>query len=78
MLFISPQKLFLFSRYLNFCLDFLVMQKNDLIRKMRLISKFTPQPGNKQFHTHIAQYLEKQRRLENEIWSVNRHGKYFF
>ena len=25
MLFISPQKLSLFSKYLNFCLDFLVM-----------------------------------------------------
>ena len=31
-------KLFSFSRYLSFCLDSLVMQKNDLIRKMRLIS----------------------------------------
>ena len=28
-------KLFLFSRYLNFCLNFLVMQKNCLIRNLR-------------------------------------------
>ena len=40
MFFISPQKLFSFSRYLNFCLDFLVMWKNSLIRKIKLISKF--------------------------------------
>ena len=33
-------KLFLFSIYLNFCLDFLVINKNGLIRKIRLISKF--------------------------------------
>ena len=40
MLLISPQKLFLFSRYLSFCLDFLVLQQNGLIRKIRLISIF--------------------------------------
>ena len=34
MLFISPEKLFSFSRYLNFCLDFWVMQQNNLIRKI--------------------------------------------
>ena len=32
--------LFLFSRYLNFCLDFWSCRKNGLIRKVRLISKF--------------------------------------
>ena len=51
MIFISPEKLFSFSRYLNVCLVFLsflflVMLKNDLIRKIRLISKFmSSQPG---------------------------------
>ena len=46
MLFISPQKLFSFSRYLSFCLDFLVMYRNGLIKKIRLISNFmTSQPG---------------------------------
>ena len=40
MLFISPQKLFSFSRYLSFCLYFLVIAKSGLIRKIRLISKF--------------------------------------
>ena len=39
MLFTSSWKLFLFSSYLNFCPDFLVMLKNDLIRKIWLISK---------------------------------------
>ena len=52
--FISPQELFLFSRYLNFCLEFLVMQKNDLIRRIRLISKFMmPQPGKQTIAIHI-------------------------
>ena len=55
MLFISPSKLFLFSRYLNFCLDFLIMSKNALIRKIRLISKFmTSQPG---YQTIIAIHI---------------------
>ena len=40
MLFISPQKLFMFSRYLSFCLDFLAMYQNGLIKKIRLISNF--------------------------------------
>ena len=38
MLFISPQKLFLFLKiFLSFCLDFLVMYLNDLIKNIRLI-----------------------------------------
>ena len=41
----SPQKFFSFSRYLSFCLDFLVMYLNGLIKKIRLISNFmTSQP----------------------------------
>ena len=35
MLFISACKLFSFSRYLNFYLDFLVMYKNGLIGKVK-------------------------------------------
>ena len=30
----------MFSRYLSFCLHFLVMQKNGLIRNMRIFSDF--------------------------------------
>ena len=37
-----------FSRYLNFCLDFLVSLRNGLIRKMRLISKFMTSHFRKQ------------------------------
>ena len=38
-------QLFSFSRYLSFYLDFLVMYKNGLIRKIRLILRFmTSQP----------------------------------
>ena len=44
--FYLPWKLFLFSRYLSFRLDFLIMYQKNLIRKIRLILKFmTPQPG---------------------------------
>ena len=52
--FVSSLKLFLFSRYLNFCLDFSVMKKNGLIIKTRLISKFiVPQAGKKTVAIHI-------------------------
>ena len=54
MLFISCYKRFLFSRYLNFCPDLLVMQENGLIRKLRLISKFmTPQTGKQIIPIHV-------------------------
>ena len=44
--FFSCLKLFLFLRYSHFCLDFLVIQKKGLIRRLRLISKFmTSQTG---------------------------------
>ena len=35
MLFTLPQKLFLFSRYLSFCLNFLVMYRKGLIKKIK-------------------------------------------
>ena len=54
MLFISPQKLFSFSRYLSFCLIFLVLKQNGLISKIRLISKFmTSQPGKQTIVIHV-------------------------
>ena len=40
MIFISPQKFFLFSRYSSFCLDFLVMYQNGLIKTTMSISNF--------------------------------------
>ena len=36
-----------FSGYSNFCLDFLVIQKNGLIKNIRLISKFTTSQSGK-------------------------------
>ena len=36
MLFISPKKLFSFPKYLSFYLDFLVMCRNGLIKKISL------------------------------------------
>ena len=42
-----------FSRHLRFCLDFLVMYKNGLIRKTRLILKFmTSQTGEQTLVIH--------------------------
>ena len=38
MLFISPQKLFSFSAYLSFCLDFSAVSQNYLVRKIRSFS----------------------------------------
>ena len=40
-------KAFAFAKYLNFCLDFLVMYKNGLIRKMM------SQPGKQTIAIHI-------------------------
>ena len=43
---LSGLRQYFFLRYLNFCLDFLIMWKNGFIRKIRLILKFlTSQPG---------------------------------
>ena len=62
MLFISPEKLFLFSMYLNFCHDFSVMQKNGLIRKIRLISKFmTSQTGKQTIGIHMLLNISRSK-----------------
>ena len=54
MLFILPQKLFSFSRYLSFYLDFLAVYRKGLIKKIRLISNFTTsQPGQQIVVIHI-------------------------
>ena len=48
--------------------DFLVMQKNSLIRKLWLISKFmTSQAGQKV----ITIYILPKKHPDNEIWTVN-------
>ena len=52
--FCFTSKLFSFSRFLCSCLDCLVMQQNDLIRKKRFISNFmTSQPGKQTIAIHI-------------------------
>ena len=54
MFFISPGKLFSFSRYLNFCFDFSFMQKNGFMRNIRFISTFMTSQTRKQTITiHI-------------------------
>ena len=61
-IFVSPQKLFLFSRYLGFCLDFLVIYQNSLIRKIRLISNFTtPQSGLRAIVIHILPNISRSK-----------------
>ena len=60
MLFISPQKLFSFSRYLGFCLDILVMYQNGLLKKLRLVSNFmTSQPGKQTIAIHILPNISR-------------------
>ena len=70
-----------FSRYLNCCLHFLAMYKKDLVRKIKVNFKIydvTTWETNS-CGTHIDQYLKKERRSDNENWSVNRilHEKHF-
>ena len=62
MLIISHRKLFLFSRYLSFCLDFLVMQQNGLIRKIRLLSNFMmSQPSEQAIVIHIMPNISRSK-----------------
>ena len=44
----------------SFCPDFLIMQENALIRKLRLIPKFTDWATNS-YNTNIVQYLKRKR-----------------
>ena len=81
MLFISPQKLFPFSWYLSFCVDFLVMYQNDLIKKIRLISNFmVSQPGKQTIVKHILTNISRSKGNQTmKFLSVNRmqHKKLF-
>ena len=55
-------KALLFSRYLNFCLDFLVMCKNSLIGKIRLISNFvTSLPGKQTIALHTLSNIPRSK-----------------
>ena len=59
MFFISPRKLFPFSRCLNFCFDFLIMCPNGFIKKIRLISNFMASQTSwliNNCNTHTAKY----------------------
>ena len=66
--------IFPFSRYLNFCLDFLVMQKKQLDQKHKVNVEIYDVKAwlTKNYNTHIAQYLTNKRQPDNEIWSVNK------
>ena len=76
--FISPQKLFSFSRYLSFCLDFLVMYRKGLIKKIKVNFKFYDVAASliNNCNTHIAQYLEMSDFVScicnNDLLDINR------
>ena len=59
MLFTSSEKLFLFSRHLNFCPDFLGMQKKRLDQKNKVNFEIYDITAwlTKNYNTPIAQYL---------------------
>ena len=60
MLFTSPRKLFLFSRYLSICLDFLVMHRKGFIKKIKVSFKFYDDTAwlKNNCNTLITQYFE--------------------
>ena len=75
MLFVSPYKLSSFFRYLNFYLDFFGHIGKRLNKKAQVNFKvhdviYYWETTN--YNAHVAQYLKKSRRLDNEIWSVNK------
>ena len=54
--------IFSILRYLNLCLDFVVMLKNCLIRKLREISKFmTSKPGKQTITIHILPNISRSK-----------------
>ena len=67
MFFILCQKLFLFSRYLNFCPGFFgQVRKNGLIRKLRSISEFmTSQSGKQTIAIHILSNIPRSKQPDN-------------
>ena len=60
--FIISQKLFSFSRYLIFCLDFFFVCQNGFNKKIKLISNFmTSQPGQKTIVIHILPNISRSK-----------------
>ena len=62
MIFISPQKLFSFSKYLSFCRDFLVMQKKQFDQKDKVNLKihYVTTWITNNCNAHIADYLRSK------------------
>ena len=69
MLFISPEKLFLFLRYLNFCPDFFGHVGNGLGRgaKVNFKNYYVINWKTDTSNIHTAQYLKKKRQSDKEI-----------
>ena len=52
----------IFSRYLSFCLEFLVKLKNSFIRKIRLVLKImTSQPDEQTYSIHILPNISRSK-----------------
>ena len=59
-------------KYLHFCTECLVIQKNSLIRKKSLILEFMAlQTGQQMIITHTLTNILRTK-ADNENWSVNR------
>ena len=82
-----PGKLFLFAsikalsflRYLHFCADFLVMQKNGFTKKLRLFSKFMTLQTGQQINTLLPSILRGKGNQTMKFGPLNRieREKYF-
>ena len=74
-LLISSSELFSFPKYLNFCLEFLVMSKDGWIRKIRSMSKFmTSQSGKQTILIYILHNISRSK--DNQTIAFHQLIKY--
>ena len=68
------KKHFSFSRYLNVCLDFLILYKKrfDYKNKVNFKTYDVTTKLKNNGNTHTVQYLMKWRQPSNAVWSGNR------
>ena len=76
MLFICSYKLFSVLRYLNLC-SFLIMQKDGLTRKLRLISKVMTSSTGKQLQYTYCQEAKAIKKKLGEITEYNVRNIFF-
>ena len=62
MFFFFTLKVLFVPKIFKFCIDFLVMQKNDLIQKIRIIPNFmTSQPGKQTIAIDILPNISRSK-----------------